>query len=291
MSRSRFARAARSARLEELQRPFEHRDTDPRKLSRLLRGDLDWIVIKALEKDRDRRYATAQQLAEDVRCFTESEPVRARRPTLVTRASRWIGRHRTIVGSVAVLLVVAALVFGARLIDRNRRIAAAQRAAAEHVAAARAFLKSENYADAEQALAEARWHLANEPADADFLADDIAAVAQEVSARVRALERFDQLQKLRQRVQAYMYSNEAGSLQRVQRNCIAALGLYEVAELADWKQRDDFANLNASQQAAVTETIAELLFTCARVELVKGERSEPTASAHKRAWTRWSKSS
>ena len=47
----------------------EHRKTEPKKLSALLKGDLDWIVMKALEKDRTRRYATAKEFADDIQHY------------------------------------------------------------------------------------------------------------------------------------------------------------------------------------------------------------------------------
>jgi eukaryotic-like serine/threonine-protein kinase len=55
--------------------------SEPAKLSSLLRGDLDWIVLKALEKDRTRRYETANAMAMDVRRFLDHEPVQARPPS------------------------------------------------------------------------------------------------------------------------------------------------------------------------------------------------------------------
>ena len=57
------------------------RRADPRSLLRELRGDLDWIVMKALEKDRNRRYETANGLAMDLRRHLDNEPVLARPPS------------------------------------------------------------------------------------------------------------------------------------------------------------------------------------------------------------------
>src|SRR5207244_4129046 len=58
----------------------DRRKTEPAKLARLLRGDLDWIAAKALEKDRERRYETAVGLARDVQRYLADEPVEARPP-------------------------------------------------------------------------------------------------------------------------------------------------------------------------------------------------------------------
>ncbi|MCA8952737.1 MAG: protein kinase, partial [Planctomycetes bacterium] len=78
-------------------------------LSRDLRGDLDWITLKAMERDRSRRYQTASELAADVRRFLADEPVSAGPPTLSYRLRKLYRRHRasalTALGVAAVLLV------------------------------------------------------------------------------------------------------------------------------------------------------------------------------------------
>ena len=75
--------------------------------AQLLRGDLDWIVMKALEKDRERRYATANGLARDVERYLRDEPVEARPPSSVYRFRKFARRNR--VALVTTALVAAAL--------------------------------------------------------------------------------------------------------------------------------------------------------------------------------------
>jgi len=97
-------------------------------LSVLLRGDLDWIVMKALEKNRNRRYETASGLAMDIQRHLQHEPVSARPPTTAYRISRLVRRNRftvTAVGAVAFALV-------AGTIASTTQAARAKRA--EHVA-------------------------------------------------------------------------------------------------------------------------------------------------------------
>lgn len=80
------------------------------KLIHLIRGDLDWIVMKALEKDRTRRYETANALAADALRFLKSEPVEARPPSGLYRFQKMVRRNKT--AFAAATAVVAALVFG-----------------------------------------------------------------------------------------------------------------------------------------------------------------------------------
>ncbi len=100
-----------SARVDQLgdarQEIAERRRTDPRSLSRRLRGDLDWITMKAMAKDRARRYASASELSEDVARHLRHEPVLASPPDAAYRVRKFVRRHRLGVG--AALLLAAAL--------------------------------------------------------------------------------------------------------------------------------------------------------------------------------------
>jgi serine/threonine protein kinase len=88
----------------------EQRRTDPRRLCQLVRGDLDWIVMKALEKDRTRRYESASALASDLKRHLNNEPVQACPPSARYRFQKFARRNRTMLTMGA--LVVAALVLG-----------------------------------------------------------------------------------------------------------------------------------------------------------------------------------
>src|SRR5208283_1250185 len=69
------------------------RKTEPAKLSRAIRGELDWITMKCLEKDRDRRYETANALAADIQRYLANEPVLACPPSAGYRLRKFIGRN------------------------------------------------------------------------------------------------------------------------------------------------------------------------------------------------------
>jgi non-specific serine/threonine protein kinase/serine/threonine-protein kinase len=88
----------------------ERRRTDKNGLARTLRGDLDWIVMKALEKDRTRRYGSPSDLAADVDRYLHNEPVEASPPSTVYRIRKFVRRHRIAVA--AGTMVVVALVAG-----------------------------------------------------------------------------------------------------------------------------------------------------------------------------------
>ena len=115
----------------------------PAQLSVLLRGDLDWIVMKALEKNRNRRYDTASGLAMDVQRHLQHEPVLARPPTTAYRISRLVRRNRfafAAAGAVALALATGTIISTAlamrarqaeRVAEAERRLALDERARAE----------------------------------------------------------------------------------------------------------------------------------------------------------------
>ena len=108
------------------------RHTEPPKLIAQLQGDLDWIVMKALEKDRDRRYETANGFAQDIQRYLDNEPVVARPPSQVYRLKKLVRRNQLFFAAAGA--VAAALLIGlglstwlffrereARLQERNAR--------------------------------------------------------------------------------------------------------------------------------------------------------------------------
>ncbi len=96
--------------LDTLPRVAANRGTEPAKLSRLMRGELDWIAMKALEKDRARRYDTVNGFARDIQRYLADEVVEARPPGRGYRVRKFVKRNKGRVVAVAVVFV--ALVVG-----------------------------------------------------------------------------------------------------------------------------------------------------------------------------------
>jgi serine/threonine protein kinase len=94
----------------------------PRRIDKSIPTDLETIVLKAIAAERQDRYATASEMADDLRCFLDSRPIRARRPTLAERAAKWSRRHKAMVASalVVLLLAVVALTISNVLIAQER---------------------------------------------------------------------------------------------------------------------------------------------------------------------------
>ncbi|MGA2255993.1 MAG: protein kinase, partial [Thermoguttaceae bacterium] len=138
------------------------RKTDPARLSQLLRRDLDWIVMKALQKDRSRRYQTASEFAQDIERYLSNEPIHARPPTLSDRVAKWARRHRPLVWSAVVLLVlgtigsfISTLLIAGAYEEKNHQLTATEKA--EKLAR-----EQEGIAKRQEKLAKQQEGLANE---------------------------------------------------------------------------------------------------------------------------------
>jgi serine/threonine protein kinase/tetratricopeptide (TPR) repeat protein len=86
-----------------------NRQSDPKKLTRVLRGELDWIVMKAVEKDRNRRYESASAFAADVRRYLNDEPVSACPPSTAYRLGKFVRRYK---GPVAATILTLLCLIG-----------------------------------------------------------------------------------------------------------------------------------------------------------------------------------
>ncbi len=158
----------------ELTATAEHRQAEPPKLISLLRGDLDWIVMKALEKDRRRRYETTNGLAMDIKRYLNSEPVLARPPTRLYRFQKLVRRNKVVFAAGGA--VAAALLIGLNISTRlyflekaalQRAVVAEQQAEEERaneaelrrlaetrekITRATVLINQENYDDADQLM-------------------------------------------------------------------------------------------------------------------------------------------
>ena len=118
--------SAKLSTIDTLPGVAANRGTEPAKLSRLMKGELDWVVMKALEKDRRRRYETANGLARDIQRYLANEVVEARPPSVSYRVSKFVRRHKgqVIAASVVLLALVGGIVgttFGLFEARRRRR--------------------------------------------------------------------------------------------------------------------------------------------------------------------------
>src|SRR5262245_5165354 len=107
----------------ELTSVAQRQGAEPPRLVHFIRGDLDWIVMKALEKDRTRRFESASGLALDIQRFLKNEPIEARPPSGLYRFQKLVRRHRTVfaAGAAVLLALLIGLGFSLYLLVQERR--------------------------------------------------------------------------------------------------------------------------------------------------------------------------
>ena len=143
----------------------------PRRWCANIPRDLETILLKALGKQVEERYGTAQELADDLRRFLDGRPVLARRPGLAERAAKWARRHRAVVVSAAVLLVLSVLGLTACTILIGREQAKTRAAYFKE------FQARQTEAEARKKEAEARHRAEQNFHQARQLVDAIAQIA------------------------------------------------------------------------------------------------------------------
>ena len=189
-----------------------HRKTDPARLRRLLRRDLDWIVMKALQKDRTRRYQTASDFAQDIQRYLADKIVEAQPPSVGYRLKKFVRRHKVPV--VAASLVLFALLGG---------IAFTTWGLAEANRAAESSRLAKLDADNRRAEAEEQERHAKRAAESERLAKQVAEIRRGEAERQQrraeaseklAAERLTSMQKQVARAEANQLRESAVDLTR-----------------------------------------------------------------------------
>jgi WD40 repeat protein/serine/threonine protein kinase len=142
--------STRLSTTEELPSIAANRNVEPRRLKGLIRGELDWVVMKALEKDRNRRYESPGAFAADIQRYLDDEPVQACPPSAWYRLRKFARRNRVGMGAAAAavlisLMAVIGLAVSNFLIARERdeKVAALRQARINEAAAERNALRAE----------------------------------------------------------------------------------------------------------------------------------------------------
>jgi serine/threonine protein kinase/Flp pilus assembly protein TadD len=227
---------------------------EPRKLRQIdarIPHDLETIILRAIEKNPTERYATAQELADDLQRFLDDRSIRARRPTLLQRARKLITRHPTATTVTCAVIFLSIVVATAFLADRRRQRVENNRFLAASIQAARAALESNEVDEARRRLAEAEGRIR-----VGRLIDP--AMANQVSELISEADRYAKFKSLLKVAQRNRADTE-----RERTLPLKALALYGVMENAKWLDTMRRTSLPEPHVTRVADGVYELLLLMA----------------------------
>jgi len=141
-----------------------YRQANPETLHKLVKGDLDWIVMKCLEKDRTRRYETAHELAGDIERHLRNEPILAGSPGLIYRAQKFWRRHQSRITTAAVItLLLTGLIITAWMYLRSVNARKVQWAKGQAVPEIIQLIDQQRYSEAFALAKRAEEHIPDDP--------------------------------------------------------------------------------------------------------------------------------
>jgi serine/threonine protein kinase/Flp pilus assembly protein TadD len=260
------------------------RKSDPKRLRRLLRGELDWIVMKCLEKDRNRRYEMANALAQDIEHYLRDDPVQACPPSTAYKLRKFARRNKGRLALAGLILLFCVLLGGGAgwiMRDRAGRLRETAQQVHESLQRARTLAAEKQLVKARQELAEARGRIGEEDARLSSLAGEIEAVEDEITAIEADVARFQSFLELVDRAdeaefpQAGVLTLQEGldrdttdatqqalherDAAKAARYLLRALSCYGVLEQDDWSARLEGSLLEPEQVARVRRTVYEEL--------------------------------
>jgi serine/threonine protein kinase/Flp pilus assembly protein TadD len=251
--------------------PGKWHHADIRSLQREVRDDLDWITLKALDKDRVRRYQAANDLAADVQRHLDNEPVLARPPSMSYRLTKFVRKHR--VGVVSAMVMLASLVLGLAAatvgfvrasLDRDEALRARSAESAERIAAQQARrLAEEHQKTAQQNEQNAKREALKSEAINRFLQDMLTSVTPDKARGEQILVR-DVLDQASARIQKGELADQPHIEAQVRAtigNSYRLLGLAPAAEAHLRSAVEINRRLHGKQHTTVADNLHDLATT------------------------------
>jgi tetratricopeptide (TPR) repeat protein len=257
------------------------RGVDARRLGRLLIGDLDWIVMKALEKDRTRRYESASALAADVQRYLADEPVQAKRTGPLHRLRKWSRRHKAVSGAVAAVVLAAVTLGTVTAVQAYQRDVRLTVVATEGLADVRVAMAQKEFGKAQRRVTEIQAELAQAPKVMAQFGPQLEDLLHQAEARLR-LQRYQKLaEEARFAANRLLLQWWTKDPAEARRRCQEALAVFHVLDNEHWLKDLGQVPLEPAELTGVKQSLVEVLFLLASVEA----RFSDGASGTRRAIT------
>lgn len=267
--------------VEELSTLSITRNLDPRKLSQSLRGELDWIVMKALEKDRGRRYESASTLAADIQHHFNHEPVSAKKPGLTLSVQKWCWRHPSMAIVIAAAVLLTLTTATAASVSRHYELMGLRNLATTAIEEAELDFEHQDYGRAVIRLDSALAQLQARPTVRKEYETRLTALLGEAETMSRVLKFEGMISEIRFRTnrvvnplyltQTYWMKQERYSALKAPYGlCEQALQTLGYRSDKRWQQRLKQVRLSQRRLERLQESLVEVLFLKARLEYAMG---------------------
>jgi len=241
-----------SDRHELLKQVLNDEPLGPRSIHPPIPYDLETVVLKAIEKNTHDRYASAKQLADDLRRFLEMRPIAARRATLIQRVAKWSRRHWAAVTTAATLLLLAAIMAVGLKLQADHRLREVAESLNVSIAATQTAIEANDLALAGLKLSEAEGILRTTQSRLPRMALAINELQRELARREQDAERFERLIELARDAQDKMtHAADRGG------EAVAEEALALLTPRDDWRTRLASATTEAQQAVDLTGVLAE----------------------------------
>ncbi len=251
----------------------KERHVQPGRLRKLVAGDLDWIAMKSLEKDRTRRYATANELAQDVDRYLANEMVLAGPPGVGYRLQKWIRRHKPLSIAVTAAVLLAVVFVSVTSLQRRHELERRNRLADHGLANARLAMAKGDYGGVQRELTHVNLQLEGQAALTTRYRPEVDSLLSRAEAKLR-FQRYQSLvESARYAAQPLMgllpeywsWTDKELSARLVEARdrCAEALGIFSVVDNPQWQPDLAELPLDPDEAQYVRDSAAELLFMLA----------------------------
>jgi serine/threonine protein kinase len=251
----------------------KHRHAQPGRLRKLVAGDLDWIAMKSLEKDRTRRYATANELAQDVGRYLANEMVLAGPPGVGYRLQKWVRRHKTLSIAVTAAVLLAVVFVSVTSLQRRHELERRDRLAEQGLASARLAMAGGDYGGVQRELTQVNLQLEGEVALTTRYRPEVDSLLSRAEAKLRFQRYRSFVESARYAAQPLMgllpeywsWSEQelAARLLEARDRCREALAVFVVVDNPQWQADLAELPLDPAEAQYVRDSAAELLFMLA----------------------------
>ncbi|MBU1947919.1 MAG: serine/threonine protein kinase, partial [Candidatus Eisenbacteria bacterium] len=248
----------------------KQRHAQPGRLRKMVAGDLDWIAMKSLEKDRTRRYATANELAADISRYLANEMILAGPPSIGYRLLKRVRRHKTLFATVAAVVLLAVLFGGVFTLQQRQKLERLRGVAETGLADGRLAMAMGDYGAVQRRLTSVKVQLEDSESLTTRYQSEVDSLLGKAELKLRFRRFQSSVETARYATQPLMgllpeywswTDQELNTrLLKARDRCREALTIFGVIDNPQWRDELEKLPLDPNEARFVQDKAAELLF-------------------------------